>query len=155
MRRMLRTRAFLAGILLGVAVMAAIDEIVFHQILGWHHFYDRSTPDIALLSDGLLHAGELFVAVAGVFLLLDARRREGFRAGAVGCGLLIGAGAFQLFDGLVDHKVLQVHQIRYGVELLPYDLAWNAAGAVLLVAGIVATAAVGRREDNARTSSRA
>jgi uncharacterized membrane protein len=148
---MLRTRAWLAGILLGVAVMAAIDEIVFHQILGWHHFYDRSTPDIALLSDGLLHAGELFVAVAGVFLLLDARRRDDFRAGAVVSGLLVGAGAFQLFDGLIDHKVLQVHQIRYGVDLLPYDLAWNAAGAALLIGGIILTAVVARRDTVSRT----
>lgn len=144
MRRMLRTRAWIAGLLLGVAVMAAVDEIVFHQILAWHHFYDRDTPAIGLLSDGLLHAGELAVTVAGVFLLLDARRRAGFRGIDVVAGLLVGAGLFQVFDGVVHHKLLRVHQVRYGVDLLPYDIAWVGAGAVLLVAGIAVTVLVSR-----------
>lgn len=126
----------LAGGLVGVAVMAAVDEIAFHQLLGWHHFYDRSTPRVGLLSDGLLHAGELLALVAGAFWLADLRRRGVLRRLAAWGGFLAGAGVFQLFDGLVDHKVLRVHQIRYGVHLPPYDLAWNATGALLLVAGL-------------------
>jgi uncharacterized membrane protein len=127
----------LAGALIGVAVTAAVDEVVFHQLLGWHHFYDRSTPDVALLSDGLLHAAELLALVGGFFWLADLRRR-GSPGSPVGWGgFLLGGGAFQLFDGLVDHKALRVHQIRYGVDLLPYDLAWNAAGAVLLLLGAI------------------
>ena len=51
--------------MIGVGMMAAIDEIVFHQLLGWHHFYDRPTRSVALLSDGILHATELIVVVAG------------------------------------------------------------------------------------------
>ena len=43
----------------GVGLMAAVDEIVFHQLLGWHHFYDRSTSEVGLMSDGFLHAAEL------------------------------------------------------------------------------------------------
>jgi uncharacterized membrane protein len=33
--------------------------------------------------------------------------------------------------------VLGLHQIRYEVDLLPYDLAWNISGAVGAVIGIV------------------
>ena len=55
--------------LIGMAVMAGVDEIVFHQLLGWHHFYDRSTTSVGLLSDGLLHTAELLALVAGFFLL--------------------------------------------------------------------------------------
>jgi uncharacterized membrane protein len=55
----------------------------------------------------------------------------------VGGGLLIGAGAFQLFDGTVDHKLLEVHQVRYAVDVVPYDLAWNGAAVALLVLGAV------------------
>ena len=61
--------------LIGAAVVAAVDEIVFHQILNWHHFYDRSTSSVGLLSDGLLHSAELLALVAGVFLHADLRRR--------------------------------------------------------------------------------
>lgn len=123
--------------MIGVGLMAAVDEIVFHQILGWHHFYDRSTRSVALLSDGLLHATELIVIVAGFFLFADLRRRQALAPRAAWAGFLLGLGGFQLFDGLVDHKVLRVHQIRYAVDLLPYDLGWNLGGVALLTIGAV------------------
>ncbi|MCW4386177.1 DUF2243 domain-containing protein [Salinibacterium sp. SYSU T00001] len=147
----MNTRTYWGALLLGVAAMAAVDEIVFHQILAWHHFYDGSTTAVALLSDGLLHAGKLFAFVAGFFLMLDARRRETFRADAAWAGFLVGAGAFQLFDGLINHKVLGLHQVRYDVELLPYDLAWNAAGLALLAAGILLTVRARRGSRCSRT----
>lgn len=140
----LRARAYRAGVLIGIAVMAAVDEIVFHQILGWHHFYDAATPDIALVSDGLLHAAELFVLIGGFVLMLDARRRSSFRRGVAWAGVFVGLGLFQLWDGIVDHKLLRLHQVRYGVDLLPYDLLWNAAGAALLLTGIVLSVIAGR-----------
>jgi uncharacterized membrane protein len=123
--------------LIGVGIMAAVDEIVFHQLLGWHHFYDRSTPDVGLLSDGLLHAAELVVLVAGFFLLADLRRRHALARGSAWAGFFLGAGGFQLFDGVVDHKVLRVHQVRYGVDTLPYDLAWTGGAVLLLLVGVV------------------
>jgi uncharacterized membrane protein len=141
----LRDRAFWAAALLGVAAMAALDEIVFHQLLGWHHFYDGSTLRVGILTDGLLHAFELVAAVAGVFLLLDARRTGGVDGRVAGAGSAVGAGVFQLWDGVVDHKVLRLHQVRYDVDLLPYDLVWNLGGLALLVIGIALTAVAARR----------
>jgi uncharacterized membrane protein len=143
--RPLQSRSFWGAFLVGAATMAAVDEIVFHQILAWHHFFDRSTPAIGLLSDGLLHAASLIALVAGFFLLADARRRDALARLIVVAGLFVGLGLFQLFDGMIDHKVLRVHQIRYGVELLPYDLAWIGAGAVLLAIGVVLTVRATRR----------
>lgn len=130
-----RSRSLWAPFLIGAGIMAAVDEIVFHQLLAWHHFYDRATPAVGLLSDGLLHAAELIALVAGFFLLAEVRRRGALDAGRARAGLLLGAGAFQLFDGIVDHKLLRVHQIRYGVDLFPYDLAWNAFAVLLLLLG--------------------
>ena len=130
-------RSARAAAAVGVGLMAAVDEIVFHQLLGWHHLYDRSTPAVGLLSDGLLHAVELVLLVAGGFALADLHRR-GLLAGAQArAGLLLGAGGFQLFDGLVNHKLLRLHQVRYDVHLLPYDLAWNGFALLLLLAGAV------------------
>lgn len=122
--------------LIGIGVMAAVDEIVFHQLLAWHHFYDRATPTIGLFADGLLHSFELIIIVAGFFLYSDLRRRSLLSPLHGWAGFLMGAGGFQLFDGIVDHKVLRTHQIRYDVDLLPYDLAWNIAGLVLVLIGI-------------------
>jgi uncharacterized membrane protein len=132
-----RRRSVLTGIMLGVAIMAAIDEIVFHQMLSWHHFYDRSTPDVALLSDGLFQTVYLVLLVAGFFWFADLRRRRTLAPRSAWAGFVLGLGAFQLFDGIVDHKLLRVHQVRDGVDLLPYDLAWNGAAVVLLLVGAV------------------
>jgi uncharacterized membrane protein len=130
-----RGRSLLVAAMIGIGVTAAVDEIVFHQILAWHHFYDRSTGSVALLSDGLLHSAELIILVAGFFLAADLARRSALERISAWAGLFLGMGGFQLFDGIVDHKLLRVHQIRYGVELAPYDVAWNIAAVVLLVVG--------------------
>ena len=128
-------RTFGALALVGVGLMAAVDEVVFHQLLRWHHFYDLSTPAVGIISDGLLHAAELVAIVTGGFLVADLKRRQTFALAWAWAGFFVGAGGFQVFDGVVDHKLLRVHQVRYGVDLLPYDLAWVAAGAVLLAVG--------------------
>lgn len=129
-------RSLGSAALIGIGMMAAVDEIIFHQLLGWHHFYDRSTPMIGLFSDGLLHAAELILLVAGFFLFADLRRRGALAPGWAWAGFFLGAGGFQMFDGLVDHKLLRVHQIRYGVDLLPYDLSWNLFGLALALVGV-------------------
>lgn len=125
-----------AGALVGVGVMAAVDEIIFHQILAWHHFYDRSTQKIGLLTDGLLHAAELIAVVAGFFMLLDLIKHKALVSARAWSGFFLGLGGFQLFDGIVDHKVLRLHQVRYVENLLPYDIGWNAAGVLLLLVGL-------------------
>ncbi|MGK5529649.1 DUF2243 domain-containing protein [Streptomyces sp. URMC 129] len=128
-------RSTAVGALLGAVVMAAADEIVFHQILRWHHFYDRSTPAAGLVSDGLLHTAELLGLVAGFVLYADLRRRGALTPAHAWAGFFLGLGGFQLFDGVVDHKLLGLHQVRYGVDVTPYDWAWNLGGLLLLLIG--------------------
>ena len=134
--RTARRRSLLTGAMLGLGVMAAVDVVVFHLLLGWHHFYDRSTPAVGLLSDGLLQTGYLVVLVAGAFRLADARRAGTLARRSAVAGFVTGLGAFQLFDGLVDHKLLRVHQVRYGVDLLPYDVGWIGASVLLVAVGL-------------------
>ena len=132
-----RSRSLWSGILVGLGVAGFVDETVFHQLLHWHHFYDKSTPDAGLVSDGLFHAGSWVAIVAGLFLFADLGRRDDWAAATWCGGLLLGLGGFQLYDGTVQHKLLQLHQIRYGVDLTPYDVAWNVVAFVLVVAGVV------------------
>ncbi|MEU7646860.1 DUF2243 domain-containing protein [Streptomyces huasconensis] len=146
-------RSLAVSALIGVAVMAALDEIVFHQILHWHHFYDRSTLGVGLLSDGLLHTGELLALVAGFFLFADLRRRGALSVAHAWAGFFLGLGLFQLFDGIVDHKLLRLHQVRYGVDVTPYDWAWNAAGLVLLLVGAALTVSARRRASRDRPTA--
>lgn len=50
--------------------------------------------------------------------------------------MLIGAGAFQFYDGTIQHKVMKVHQIRYVENVLLYDIVWNLIAIVLIVLGL-------------------
>jgi uncharacterized membrane protein len=135
-RRGATGRNVLSGLLLGVGVAAFVDETVFHQLLHWHHFYDKSTPDIGLISDGIFHAVGWFAAVAALFLFADLRRRRVFAPLSWWAGLLVGAGGFQLYDGTIQHKLLRLHQIRYHVNLVPYDWTWNILAVVMIVLGL-------------------
>ncbi len=128
-------RSVTSGFLIGVGVAAFIDETVFHQLLHWHHFYDKSTPDIGLVSDGIFHAGGFLAIVVGLFLFADLQRRHALGRTWLTGAAFVGWGAFQLYDGLFQHKVLKLHQIRYHVHLLPYDLAWDLAAALCLLIG--------------------
>jgi uncharacterized membrane protein len=135
--RDVRTRALVSGLLLGLGIAAFVDETVFHQLLHWHHFYDRSTPAVGLVSDGIFHAVSWFATVASLFLLVGLRRDTGpVPWPRWWGGLLTGAGAFQLYDGTVQHKVLRLHQIRYDASIAPYDWAWNVVAVLLLAAGL-------------------
>ena len=143
-------RTLAAGFLFGCGVAASmIDLFVFHLGLQWHHFYDLSTPEVALLADAFFHAFGWFITVWGLFLLADVRRRGGLLwvrwAGAV----LVGVGAFQLLDGVFLHKVLRIHQIRYDVELWPYDLTWIGTALLAVVIGALVARRAGRERPGA------
>ena len=129
-------RSVVSGVLVGVGVAGFLDETVFHQLLHWHHFYDKSTPEAGLVSDGLFHVVSWVAVVAGLFLFADLRRRGDWAARSWRGAVLVGLGGFQLYDGLVQHKLLRLHQIRYVPDITPYDVAWNVIAVVLLAAGV-------------------
>jgi uncharacterized membrane protein len=89
-----------------------------------------------LVSDGIFHAVGWFAAVAALFLFADLRRRRVFAPLYWWAGLLVGAGGFQLYDGTIQHKLIRLHQIRYHVNLVPYDWTWNILAAVMITAGL-------------------
>jgi uncharacterized membrane protein len=131
-------RSITSGALIGVGVAAFLDETLFHQLLHWHHFYDKSTLSAGLVSDGFLHAGGWLCVVVGLFLFADLQRRGDTVLRRVWAGGFLGWGAFQVYDGLIQHKVFGLHQIRYHVDLLPYDVVWNLSGAAgLLIAAFL------------------
>ncbi|OLM09179.1 OrfL2 [Pseudonocardia sp. Ae707_Ps1] len=80
-------------------------------------------------------------------MVVGLRRDRAFWGLAFTAGWLTGAGFFQLYDGLVQHKVMGLHQIRYGVNLVPYDVTWNVIAVVLLFAGIALWVVTARRSD--------
>ena len=62
----------------GFGLAAFTGDTVFHQLLRWHHFYDKSTMAFGLVSNGIFHAFGFTAVVAGLFLMADSLRRGGF-----------------------------------------------------------------------------
>jgi uncharacterized membrane protein len=126
------------GVLTGIGLAGTLDEVVLHQLLGWHHFYDRSTPTAGLVSDGLFHLFSTTLLVIGVIQLVERRRTSPDPPRLALAGILLGAGGFNLYDGTIQHKLLALHQVRANApNNLPYDLAFLAIAAVVFTAGVV------------------
>jgi uncharacterized membrane protein len=136
---MARARGSLPGLLIGIGLAGTLDEVILHQLLGWHHFYDRSTNAVGVISDGIFHALSTAVLTAGFFSLL--RRRVELRSGwgrALAGWILVGAGGFNLYDGTIQHKLLRLHQVREGAgDPLPYDLTFISIALLTALIGLL------------------
>lgn len=139
-------RFALPGVLLGIGLGGFVDGIVLHQILQWHHLLtsEGNHPATTVagletntLADGLFHAAAWVAVAAGLWVLWrrlgDAGRHAG---GRVLLGwMLVGWGAFNLVEGVVDHHLLTLHHVREGGNEIAWDLGFLAFGAVLVLAG--------------------
>jgi uncharacterized membrane protein len=126
------------AVLVGIGAAGSVDEIVLHQLLRWHHFYDRGSQAAGLIADGVFHLGSTAVLAVGLVLLVQRWRAGSAPMRRAVAGILVGAGGFNLYDGLVQHKLLGLHQVRAGApDNLPYDLAFVGLAAVVLLAGLL------------------
>jgi uncharacterized membrane protein len=124
------------GVLVGVGIAGTLDEVILHQLLGWHHFYDRSTTTVGLVSDGIFHLFSTAVLVLGAIQLVKRRPTSPDPPRLALAGILLGAGCFNLYDGTIQHKLLRLHQIRPAAPNdLPYDLVFLTIAAALALSG--------------------
>lgn len=116
-----RSEARAAALLLGIGLGGFLDGIVLHQILQWHNMISSVLPPVAMPAmrrnmwwDGWFHLGMWLVSAAGVFLLWRlARAGARVPRGRWFIGfLLLGWGAFNIVEGVVDHQILGIHHVR-------------------------------------------
>ncbi|GAB4237434.1 MAG: DUF2243 domain-containing protein [Elainellaceae cyanobacterium] len=132
-----------AGIVLGLGQGGFFDGIVFHQLLQWHHMFSSVKTDMTVaglelntVGDGLFHLLDWFLTLTGILLLWRAGKQSDVPWSSqtfVGA-LLIGAGLFNVVEGVIDHHILGIHHLRLGPNQLLWDLGFLAAG--VLLAGI-------------------
>ena len=153
----------LPATLLGIGLGGAVDGIVLHQLLQWHHLLTSTgrhpaTTVVGLeantVADGLFHVVAYAFVIAGVAMLWSRTRRpiaQTWRS-LVGYGA-VGWGLFNLVEGVVDHHLLELHHVREVADPLPYDLAFLAVGATLLLAGWMVARSDRSTPSRARSSS--
>lgn len=133
------------GFLTGVAVTGFFDGIVLHQILQWHHMICIETHCVATtvatlkrqaFTDGLFHAAMWVVLVIGLILLTRAIARGARLVQARFWGsVLLGAGVFNVVEGIVDHHILQIHHVRFGPTQMILDVAFLVVSAIIGILG--------------------
>jgi uncharacterized membrane protein len=136
-----------AGIFLGLGLGGFFDGIVLHQVLQWHHMASSWYPadsvsalQLNTLLDGLFHSTTyVFVVIGLVILWRRAHRRHLLWSGRLlVASLLIGWGAFNLVEGLINHEILGLHHVNETVPVdrrLAWDIGFLAWGAGMLAAG--------------------
>ena len=140
-------RARNAALLLGVGLGGFLDGIVLHQIAQWHQMLSAAVPPETMeamkrnmAADGWFHLATWLVTLAGVAALWSAVRGPGRLPSTRSMAgyLLVGWGAFNLVEGIVDHHLLQLHHVRdlpFHVPL--YDWVFLALGGIgFVLAGL-------------------
>ena len=137
------------AIILGIGIGGFIDGIFLHQILQWHEMLSAKLPptnyvnkSVNMFWDGIFHAFTLVVTMVGIIQLWKLLRRNDInRSGYLFAGgLLIGWGVFNLVEGLIDHHLLKLHNVR---EIVIEPEVWNFSflgiSLLLLLAGYFMT----------------
>jgi uncharacterized membrane protein len=141
------------GVLLGIGIVGFIDESIFHQLLQWHNFYWATDQRGRILSDGLFHVGSTLLLLWGALRLWrDRASWTAAHSRAIVAGILIGAGGFNTYDGVVQHVILHFHLVNEHVckvandpnnsimncqADIPYEVVWILVGAIILGSGVV------------------
>jgi uncharacterized membrane protein len=142
-----------AGIVLGIGLGGFVDGIVLHQILQWHNMGSAILPpvDMPAMSrnmvwDGLFHAATWAVTLLGVYMLKADHGRSLQSTRAFTGEMLLGWGAFNLVEGVIDHHLLALHHVRdLPVHVPIYDWVFLGVGGLgFIVIGLVMTAPVRR-----------
>jgi uncharacterized membrane protein len=145
------------GVLLGVGFGGFLDGIVLHQILQWHHMLTSAGDHPAGTLDGLEEntaADGFFHVATWLFLLVGmvvlrrawASDRPAPRWPSHLGALLIGWGLFNLVEGVIDHHLLNVHDVRDDVaDPLWWNVGFLAVGAALVLLGLALVRAGGAR----------
>lgn len=125
----------------GVALAGFLDGISLHSILQWHHMISAVVPPddmhgmrINMLADGLFDLLCWIVTIVAVAMLLrEARSARLLRPKAYVGWILIGGGAFNFVEGLLDHEILGIHHVHPGSGWLAWDIGFLLLGGLLLI----------------------
>ena len=141
---------FCTALILGIGMGGFIDGIVLHQILQWHEMLSNKIPPIDYVNksvnmfwDGLFHLVTWAATMVGIVLLWNVMsRRDIDRSGSLFAGgLIMGWGVFNIVEGVIDHHLLKLHNVReitfnkdlWNYGFLVFSLALIALGSALAI----------------------
>jgi uncharacterized membrane protein len=135
-------RVTVAGILIGIGMGGFVDGIALHQIAQWHHMLSNVVPPhtmdgmrVNMTWDGLFHALTWVITLVGILQLRSAAyARDPIPSARAFMGqLILGWGIFNLVEGIIDHHILGIHNVREVPHYTVYNLMFLAVGGVLFI----------------------
>jgi uncharacterized membrane protein len=110
-----------ASTTLGIGMGGFFDGTVLHQILQWHEMLSNKIPPVTVINksvnmfwDGIFHFFCWIVVLIGIFLLTKLFFRKDVIVTwktFIG-GLFLGWGLFNIVEGVIDHQILRLHNVR-------------------------------------------
>lgn len=142
-------RGLLASGVFGFGFSGLIDVLVLHHVLQWHHLVSGIYPvntlsglRVNVFADGLFSIGMVIIMGIGAGLLWQSERRadEPLAVRPLAGTAIIGLGAFDVYDAVVDHAILGLHQpLGPGGQSLSlggrYNLHWLGVSLLFVLAG--------------------
>jgi uncharacterized membrane protein len=144
----------LPSILLGVGLGGFVDGILLHQVLQWHHMLSSSdTANINIgshpvdtvaglemntLWDGFFHVVTWLAVVVGLGILysrITVSRGRIWTSRVLWGWVLLGWGAFNVVEGLMNHHILGIHHVVSGEFQTLADILFLVFGALLIAGG--------------------
>jgi len=133
------------AMVLGIGLGGFADGIVLHQILQWHEMLTNKLPSTTIVSksvnmfwDGVFHLFTFLITLTGIYLfwnLLQHFHINKSRNLLTG-GLLCGWGIFNVLEGVINHQILKLHNVR---EFSSHTDLWNygflSFGLLLIIGG--------------------
>lgn len=138
-------RLIAAGLLLGLGIGGSIDSSAFHQVV---QFHAGGAPGALVgvktdpLWDGLLHACTWLGTLVGLGLLWGLARRAGgsLRTAPFVGSLMLGWGAYNVFEGAIDYRMLRLSHVPPSSAQLLWDGGLIVSGVALILAGALCIA---------------
>jgi uncharacterized membrane protein len=135
-----------AALLLGIGLGGFLDGIFLHQIFHWHQMLSaQAAPETIeavlrnMRADGWFQLVAWLATLGGVLVLLTGIRGPG-RLPALRTFIgymLVGWGAFNVLEGIIDHHILELHHVRdLPTHIVFYDWAFLILSGALVLIGL-------------------
>lgn len=134
-------------VMIGLGMGGFFDGILFHQILQWHNMLSNKIPPVDMASmklnmmwDGAFHLFSWVITFSGIMVVLfrdKVNERSVLTPKYFAGGFLLGWGLFNVTEGLINHQILAIHNVKEIHNPAVYNILFLLSGVVLIILGFI------------------
>lgn len=137
-----------AAVITGIGLGGFLDGIIFHQILQWHGMLSNKIPPITVINksvnmfwDGIFHLFVFCATLVGMLRIwrLSQKMTTDHSGKRLLGGMLLGWGLLNVVEGVINHHVLELHNVREGMHASVWNYGFLIFSALIISCGIILT----------------